>query len=209
MAASTTPGAGEAPRRRPQYQTAGPRARRRAGAPPGAPRTAAANSPQACPRRPSSRASLRSMNGSRFPVRARSRAAVSYCYSQLAPGLQRGLAQIGPPPIRLRLREDRGEVSTNTLTEFRRHMQKTRPLRNEISQKRTDCKPHCCQFASKRRCNSYAASSNVSATTAASLRICTDGAASISIPCCAARSARLQRAAPRAGRPRAAHHEPS
>ena len=91
--------------------------------------------------------------------------------------------------------------------EFRLAAWKTRTLRNEISQKRTDCEPHCCQFASKRRCGSYAAPSNVSATTAAALR--TDGAAPLSIPCCAAaRSAMLQRAAPRAGTPRAAHHEP-
>ena len=91
--------------------------------------------------------------------------------------------------------------------EFRLAAWKTRTLRNEISQKRTDCEPHCCQFASKRRCGSYAAPSNVSATTAAALR--TDGAAPLSIPCCAAaRSAMLQRAAPRARGPRAAHHEP-
>ena len=91
--------------------------------------------------------------------------------------------------------------------EFRLAAWKTRTLRNEISQKRTDCEPHCCQFASKRRCGSYAAPSNVSATTAAALR--TDGAAPLSIPCCAAaRSAMLQRAAPRARGARAAHHEP-
>ena len=91
--------------------------------------------------------------------------------------------------------------------DFRLLARKTRTVRNEISQKRTDCEPHCCQFALKRRRGSYAAPSNVSATTAAALR--TDGAAPLSIPCCAAaRSAMLQRAAPRARGPRAAHHEP-
>ena len=87
---------------------------------------------------------------------------------------------------------------------------RTKPetLRNEISAYRSIARPHRCPFASKRLCGSYAAPSNVSATTAAALR--TDGAAPLSIPCCAAaRSAMLPRAAPRAGRPRAAHHEPS
>ena len=89
--------------------------------------------------------------------------------------------------------------------EFRVRRSKTRPLRNEISQKRTDCEPHCCQFASKRRCGSYAAPSNVSATTAAALR--TAGAAPhILLACGPARTS--GGAAPRAGTPRAAHHEP-
>ena len=85
-------------------------------------------------------------------------------------------------------------------------IKKTRKLRNEISAYRSIARPHRCPFAPKRLCDSYAAPSNVSATTAAALR--TDGAASLSIPCCAARSAMLQRAAPRARGPRAAHHEP-
>ena len=85
-------------------------------------------------------------------------------------------------------------------------IKKTRKLRNEISAYRSIARPHRCPFASKRLCGSYAAPSNVSATTAAALR--TDGAAPLSIPCCAARSARLQRAATRARGPRAAHHEP-
>ena len=112
-----------------------------------------------------------------------------------------------PSALALELCETAEEASLRLMAEFRLRTHKTRTPRNEISQKRTDCEPHRCPFASKRLCGSYAAPSNVSATTAAALR--TDGAAPLSIPCCAAaRSAMLQRAAPRARGPRAAHHEP-
>ena len=94
-----------------------------------------------------------------------------------------------------------------SLPEFRLLAHKTRDAEKRDLSVQIDSEAASCQFASKRRCGSYAAPSNVSATTAAALR--TDGAAPLSIPCCAAaRSAMLQRAAPRAGTPRAAHHEP-
>ena len=91
-------------------------------------------------------------------------AGIAYIYEQLAlagPRALKGSSQLllqpigaraserpcsneRPSTLALELCETAEEASLRLLADFRLAPQKTRPLRNEISQKRTDCEPHCC-----------------------------------------------------------------
>ena len=109
-----------------------------------------------------------------------------------------------PSTPALELCETAEEASLRLLAEFRVRAQKTRAVRRDLKLSGPILSRTCCPFASKTHCGSHATHARLPAPPTAALR--SAGAAPLILACGPARTS--GGAAPRAGTPRAAHHEP-
>ena len=194
-----------APRRRLPPRRAGPRARRAIGAPPGAPIVVAAHAPTACRCCFSLEASLWHVQINALPGQRCSTMQLCNCYTPFNMAPFESLVKSMEPPRGLELCDTVEETSLRLLAEFRVRAQKTRAVLRDLELSGPITRPHRCPFASKTHCGSHATHARLPAPPTAALR--SAGAAPHwFLACGPARTS--GGAAPRAGTPRAAHHEP-